>query len=190
MKQNVMLQNTSNVDVYNFAAGDTEGNIRFFVNLRSNGCKVLVDGESLPKRPGKVIQVPIKIMDNFVNELNLDQVDFIRMDVEGYEYHVIEGMKKTIQKFKPMIQLEVHKGHMGYENTKKFFEFFQKENYEIKYFHNRDLDLPFIGTLNDVKQYSITQILSMLDEKTLPNFFNIILVPASQNNHQLTREFS
>jgi len=36
----------------------------------------------------------------------IEDVDFIKIDVEGYELHVLEGSKKTIKKYKPDILLE------------------------------------------------------------------------------------
>ena len=175
LQKNLELPENSNVKAYNFAAGDIDGEIRFFVNERSNGCLVLNEGRKIPNRPGKIINVPIKTMDNFVKEQKLQQLDFVRMDVEGYEYNIFEGMKNTIEKFRPFIQIEVHKSHMGPEKTKKFFEFFKNYEYEVKSYHPRELDLPLIGTSNDIKNFKINKLLEMLENGSLPNYFNLIL---------------
>lgn len=177
IKKNLELQNSQNVKAFNFAAGDTNGNIRFFINERSNGCKVLLEGEELPNRPGTVIQVPVKRMDDFLKELGVERVDFVRMDVEGYEWNIFQGMKNTIRKSKPIIQLEVHKGRMGNETTKIFFDFFKTNGYEVASYHQRDLDLPFIGTLKDIKKYTIDELIEKLNKNLLPNYFNIVLKP-------------
>lgn len=175
LEKNLEFPENHNVEAYNFAAGDVEGNIRFFVNERSNGCQVLYEGRKIPNRPGKVIQVPIKTMDKFVEENNFESLDFVRIDVEGYEYNIFEGMENTIEKFKPIIQIEVHKGHMGIEKTKKFFEFFKKHNYQAKSFHHRALDLPMIGTSKDIQSFTIERLIEMLEKNVLPNYFNLIL---------------
>ena len=177
IKNNLDLENTTNVNAYNFAAGDTEGEIRFFINKRSNGCKVLLEGEKPPNRPGIITNVPIKMIDNFLEEIKIDHIDFVRMDVEGYELNIFEGMKNTIKKSKPIIQLEVHKGRMGIEKTNKFFEFFENNGYEINSYHQRDLDLPIIGTLSDIKYHNMETMKNMLEAKTLPNYFNLTLIP-------------
>jgi len=176
IKNNLELENTKNVEAFNFAAGDTEGKIRFFVNKRSNGCKVLLEGEEPPNRPGTITNVPVRKVDIFLEEIKVDKVDFVRMDVEGYELNIFEGMANTIRKSKPIVQLEVHKGRMGIENTKKFFEFFKNNGYKVNSYHQRDLDLPIIGTLSDIKQYDIDTLMGMLEEKSLPNYFNLTLV--------------
>jgi len=151
LEENLEFPENSGVEAHNFAAGDINGKIRFFVNERSNGCQVLYEGRKIPNRPGKVIEVPIKKIDNFVEENNFKSIDFVRMDVEGYEYNIFQGMENTIKKFKPIIQIEVHKSHMGKEKTKKFFEFFKKNNYQtksidLKLFSSTKLSIFLIGT--------------------------------------------
>lgn len=177
IKKNLELQESRNVEAFNFAAGDIDGNIRFFINERSNGCKVLLEGEKIPNRPGFITYVPIKRMDDFLNEKGIEKIDFIRMDVEGYEWNIFQGMKNTIRKSKPIIQLEVHKGRMGNETTKIFFDFFKTNGYEVASYHQRDLDLPFIGTLKDIKKYTIDELIEKLNKNLLPNYFNIVLKP-------------
>ena len=115
-------------------------------------------------------------MDNFLDELQIKKIDFVRMDVEGYELNIFEGMKNVIKKSKPIVQLEVHKGRMGIDNTKKFFEFFQNNNYKVNSYHQRDLDLPIIGTSSDVKNYDLDELIKMLETKSLPNYFKLTLV--------------
>lgn len=180
LKKNLEFPENSRVTAYNFAAGDVDGEISFFVNERSNGCQVLNEGRKVPNRPGKIINVPIKTMDKFVEEENLKNIDFVRMDVEGYEYNIFQGMSKTIEKFHPIIQIEVHKSHMGEEKTRKFLEFFKNLNYETTSFHHRALDLPMIGTKNDIYDYKIDNLLDMLEKNELPSYFNLI-IKSSQN---------
>lgn len=175
LEKNLEFSVHHNIVAYNFAAGDIDGNIRFFVNERSNGCLVLYEGRKIPNRPGKVIQVPIKKMDKFIEENKFDSIDFLRMDVEGFEYNIFQGMENTIKKFKPIIQIEVHKSHMGKEKTKKFFEFFKKHHYQTKTFHHRALDLPMIGTEKDIQCFTIDQLIEMLEKDMLPSYFNLIL---------------
>ena len=39
--------------------------------------------------------------------LNLESLDILKIDVEGYSYQVLLGAKNTIAMFKPVIQLEI-----------------------------------------------------------------------------------
>lgn len=174
LKKNLEIQNTKNVDAYNFAAGDVDGSVNFLVYQESNGSFTIPDGETTDL-PGELIKVPSKRMDTFLEELNIDHVDFVRMDVEGYEHHIIQGMINIIKKSKPMFQIEIHASILGKEGTKKFLKEFQTHGYESKYYVPRDIDLPIIGTMNDVKHYKIDTLLEMLENDTLSHFFNLCL---------------
>ena len=50
------------------------------------------------------IQVETRTLDSY----EFDQLDFMKIDVEWFEYRVIEGAMSTIQKFKPIIYIECH----------------------------------------------------------------------------------
>ena len=64
-----------------------------------------------------------------IDSMNLDSLNFLKIDVEGAEPYVIEGAKKTIAKYKPIILYE--------NNWKKENEYMKKlmgEPIEIKEF--------------------------------------------------------
>jgi hypothetical protein len=54
---------------------------------------------------------------------NEDRIDFIKMDVEGYEYIVLQNMLKVVRKHIPKIQMEISK------NRPEIFAIMKAENY-------------------------------------------------------------
>jgi FkbM family methyltransferase len=50
-----------------------------------------------------------------IDSLNLQNVDLIHLDIEGFEGHALLGAMQTIIKFRPIIVVE-----LGYDNGKKF----------------------------------------------------------------------
>ena len=46
-------------------------------------------------------------LDEYVDRNKLSRIDFIKLDVDGYEYKVIRGGFNTIAKFKPVIIIEL-----------------------------------------------------------------------------------
>jgi FkbM family methyltransferase len=53
------------------------------------------------------IQVQAKTVDDLLKELDVDWVDWMKIDVEGAEADVLEGANRTIAKCKPKIVLEI-----------------------------------------------------------------------------------
>jgi FkbM family methyltransferase len=51
-------------------------------------------------------EIPIKKLDDIVKEEKIKDINFIKIDVEGHEWPVLRGAKKTIRKFNPWILLE------------------------------------------------------------------------------------
>ncbi len=56
-------------------------------------------------------------LDSFVGENNINSVDFIKIDVEGFELSVIKGMEKILDRHKPDLWIEV-----GTETFKQIFD--------------------------------------------------------------------
>ena len=47
------------------------------------------------------IKTKIHTMDDYVKEQNLSRLDFIKIDVEGFEWDVLQGGKKQLKKCVP-----------------------------------------------------------------------------------------
>lgn len=50
----------------------------------------------------------VKTMDQYVQYQNLDKLDWVKIDTEGAEEHVLQGAVDTIAKFKPNFIIECH----------------------------------------------------------------------------------
>ncbi|WP_299290926.1 FkbM family methyltransferase [Nitrosopumilus sp.] len=176
LKRNLDLQNITNVEVSNFAAGEKDGTLKFLIyEDAANSCMVIPEGQE-SKFPGTVIEVPVKRIDSFIEDYDLDKIDLLRMDTEGYEFNIFQGMRETIRKYHPIIQLEVHRSIMGQENTRNFLEGLRDDGYDVKNYVPRDLDVPIIGTMDDVKNIDMNTLLKMLEAKKLPSFFMLTLI--------------
>lgn len=177
LKKNLKLEDNSTDLALNIAAGDKDGSIKFLLYKNAGNSSMIVPEGMESKYPGQTIDVPIKKIDTIVDELKLEKLDFVRMDSEGYEYNILQGMKETLKKFRPIIQLEFHKGIMGESKTRNFFEIMKELKYDSKYFIPRDLDVPFIGTEKDITEYSVDELLKQLDNKSIRTLFMLTLIP-------------
>jgi len=53
-----------------------------------------------------------------LDSFKFENVDVIKIDVEGYEISVLEGAKETVMREKPIIQIEANKSGKRYGKTK------------------------------------------------------------------------
>ena len=60
-------------------------------------------------------------MDELVQRNKINKISFLKSDVDGYDYDIINSSKKTIAKFKPIIFFELQVDNLSqkklYENT-------------------------------------------------------------------------
>lgn len=79
----------------------------------------------------RVMQTSKSIIPVFtVDDLALNQCDLIWLDVEGYEYNVIQGAIHTIEKFKPVIILETYSNSIARKLNQFGYYFFEKWDYD------------------------------------------------------------
>ena len=52
------------------------------------------------------LKLEIKKGDDFVKEKHLDRLDFIKMDVEGFEPFALKGLEQTLAEFRPAVYFE------------------------------------------------------------------------------------
>jgi FkbM family methyltransferase len=55
-----------------------------------------------------VSKVPLTTIDKLVAELNLERVDYIKMDIEGAEPKALEGARMTLDRFHPRLSISVY----------------------------------------------------------------------------------
>lgn len=85
-------------------------------------------------------------IDKFVEENNIEKIDYIKMDVEGAERTILEGAIKTIKKFKPHLAIAIYHGGKlfmeDFYDVPIFIKNVLKEDYEyyIRTFHPAGLE--------------------------------------------------
>lgn len=106
----IRLNRLTNVIALNIALWSKECLLPLYIGqyYRKNSPAGLLGlgGSSIKRKVGKKIKVVAKTLDNVVKELNLNCVNWIKIDVEGSEREVLEGAKGTIRKYKPRIIAE------------------------------------------------------------------------------------
>lgn len=68
-----------------------------------------------------------------LDDLDLNSVDFIKMDIQGGEIKALEGLSKTIIKCKPIIFIEIEEHHLvkNNSNSRNVLNYFSFLNYDV-----------------------------------------------------------
>jgi len=100
--RNIMLNKLYNVLPLNVALSDREGISYLSICLENLGA------HSLVRRRGHCIKVRTCTLDKLLQELDisLEEVSFIKLDVEDAEYLVLCGAKRLLSRGKPFIAME------------------------------------------------------------------------------------
>jgi FkbM family methyltransferase len=123
LKKNILLNEVTNVKIFPLACSNKKGLISFYLNEKNSGA------HSLIKKSKKEILINCDTLDNILKEQNLkEDINLIKIDVEGAEAEVLKGAINTLKKHHPKIIFEAWNEEY-LENVKKVLKPFK---YEIK----------------------------------------------------------
>ena len=113
-----------NVITNNMAAGDSVRLVDMYYN--QNDCEkasLIISEEPCVEK----VKVPVIALDSYFSESKLERLDFVKCDVEGFEYHAINGFKNTLIQYKPKLSIEVT---ISNEERARFFELLREIGYK------------------------------------------------------------
>ena len=107
LSDNIIMSNQTNINTFNIGLGNKEEYVSLTYNSdnRSGG---FVSNKLQASKGHITEQVKIRTLDNVHAEFGFNKIDFIKIDVEGFEKHVLMGAKNAIQEFKPTVVLELN----------------------------------------------------------------------------------
>ena len=133
LKSNV--KNLPNVKIYNVGIGRRVAQTALFYDPADSGDSTLVP------RPGRAsYQVEITSLDEHAEGLHLEQVDFIKVDIQGGEVDFFLGASKTIMRNRPIMLVEVM-NLVNLRLAKYISSFVARMNYVIFVVSNGTIDL-------------------------------------------------
>lgn len=125
LKRNIKVNGYKNIKTFNKAVGEKNCKKNIFLSNHSNlstFCKNVKLNQT-----GKTIPVDVVSFDSFIKGKRLP--DIIRMDVEGYEYEILKGMKKTLKIKNLQFFFEVHADFMGEKKTIAFLKILKQNGF-------------------------------------------------------------
>jgi FkbM family methyltransferase len=137
-QRNLALNESQNVDLFNLALSDKEGEIKFFYNEKSSGSSSMKDLLELED----TIEVTCKLstLDRFL-DAHGGSIDFIKCDVEGAELLVFQGARNTLKVAQPIVFTEMlRKWSAKYDyHPNDIIDLFKEYDYECFYAKHKQL---------------------------------------------------
>jgi len=119
LQQNIKINKCSNIHPYRLAFGSKnkeEDNI--YLSKKANWCTMNKNAVKLQMGTEKV---RVETVDSFLKDKK--QPSMIRMDVEGYEYSIIKGMRKILDQRLPLtLIMELHFGYVTREECTEILQ--------------------------------------------------------------------
>ncbi|MDH8702626.1 FkbM family methyltransferase [Dysgonomonadaceae bacterium PH5-43] len=130
----------SNITLYPYALGTEEKVVELVSSPQSGYLNTGLPHVYNPDKDGKLeeqefrFEVEMKVASKLFG--NLEKLDYIKCDIEGFEYFVLSDMKEIINKHKPKVQVEVWGEHQ-----KELFDLFYELGYKPYKLINGKLEL-------------------------------------------------
>jgi FkbM family methyltransferase len=86
---------------------------RSFLDAQASG-----RGSNAEFRDEMAVAVPVETLDRFSARVGLPRLDFVKIDVEGAELHVLRGGEQVIEAWRPTLLVEIEARHAArYQHT-------------------------------------------------------------------------
>ncbi len=130
LKRIVSYFKLQNVRLFEIALGNTEGEVEMVMpvinSVRMQGLSHVVHNSIPENNEGERCKVLLKVLDKMPELQNLQQrISAIKIDVENFEYFVLDGARTLLLNNKPVVYAELWDN----DNRKQCFNLFQELNY-------------------------------------------------------------
>ena len=113
-QENIALNQFRNINLINLGLGEKKEVLKLYeVNEHNPGMNRIIREE----KDFAFKKINVDTLDQFVAEKNIEHLDLIKIDVEGFEYAVINGGKEAIQKHKPLLFIELDDNNLKENNS-------------------------------------------------------------------------
>lgn len=131
LRHNILVNSIQNVEVIRGAVSDKPSKLYYHYTYPNTGGSFV--STEISSQEAIVEQIDSITLDSVANKL--DKLDFIKMDIEGYELSALHGATKLLAKFKPKLYVEFNPHvleHIHNKNPEPFWNFLSNE-YEFIY---------------------------------------------------------
>lgn len=129
LEENRALNQFENITIFKYGLSAQEDTLPIHeIENAHEGLSTFFPGD---QKSRTITNVPLKVFDAEIDGFGVERIDFVKIDIEGSELSALKGAKKSIQKFKPLVMVEINQktyGMAGY-SIEDMFNFFAELSY-------------------------------------------------------------
>jgi FkbM family methyltransferase len=133
IKEKITVNGVQNIILHQCGLGATSGKSPLYLGPESGGSSLIPGVNGICSSNS----VPVTIVrgDDFFRETGINKLDLIKLYIEGFEKHAIAGMSRHIDKWRPIIMIEISEtGKEQFGDFPTFSKTFPA-NYEFYFCH-------------------------------------------------------
>jgi FkbM family methyltransferase len=169
-QQNIQLNGFTNIVAEQMALSDKNGEVKIFDMGDDLPLNATLSDTFHKDEPNRIsYNVKTQRLDTFIRSHNILHIDIMKIDVETYEYYVLNGMGEYLKDFCPTIIIEI----FAEEQWTKVYPIL-KDIYTVFYIDEDNLKLREVTSYNDIRLYNfllLSESNVSLVKNTFPELF-------------------
>lgn len=140
LNKNISLNKFSNVNIHQIALSDKIETVYYEIKEGHSGGTMM----SKEKKDKLNNFLEALTLDEFVRINSINKIDFIKVDIEGFEMNFLKGAEKTIRTFRPSIFMEVDQAKLTRQNSSANELLGKLQSFGYKLYHaetNQEIEL-------------------------------------------------
>jgi FkbM family methyltransferase len=121
-----------NITVHECGLGDHESTLTLHIPRLSGS--LFTTRASFSRTGGEGIDIPVAI--RTLDQFALENIGFIKIDVEGFEFSTLKGAQDTLDRCHPNILIEIDTQQQSTENFAATFAWLESKGYQGHFFEN------------------------------------------------------
>jgi len=136
----IAINDLTNITVHPVGLSDSNHSLPFFAPTGRNQGIGSFDASTLAKGNRNIGELELVIADEYLANNAIEELDLVKIDVEGFEKSVLHGLNQTLSRFRPIVVCEITYGNeLSFSSLAELEKMFP-ENYQFFTFDTRKAD--------------------------------------------------
>ena len=184
LKRNITLNDIRNIETHNMAISNEKGTAKLYLGQACN-LHSLIKSKTNPETD--FVEVPTDTVDNFLK--GRKPITCLRMDIEGFETELIEGMRETLKsKHFTKMFVEIHPHRVTEEKMRDYLQTLLDYGFELEHAVYRDTYERYVLGQSRVEQMTLSEL--MKDERVIEDKigFQLFLLKNNSGNSSVSQK--